>query len=312
MASPLLQIQRRMRSFSIWLVAFFTSPAGIIVLAALDSTLFFSLPFGIDAAVIILAAQLRTFAWIVPLLATAGSVVGAWLTFWMGMKIGDKELERYVAPKRLQRIRAKIQTRGAVALAVLDLIPPPFPFTPFVLAAGALEVKTSTFFVTLTLCRLLRFGDLAAQHEPDTRAARFGGEERHEQVRRVGEAGSFIVDPELQAAAFALPADGDASAGLQRGIGGVVQKVDQQLFELIRVCAKRHVLTFEDAHRESRLNAGDAPDQSRDGNRLEPRRRQFGETRVRSREPAERIGSRGNHREPALHVLVPILRHLFP
>jgi membrane protein YqaA with SNARE-associated domain len=151
-----------MRSFSAWFVAFFTSPAGIVVLAALDSTLFFSLPFGIDAAVIILAAQLRTFAWIVPLLATGGSVAGAWLTFWMGMKIGDKELERYVAPKQLKRVRAKIQTSGAVALAVLDLIPPPFPFTPFVLAAGALEVKTSTFFVTLTLCRLLRFGLEAA------------------------------------------------------------------------------------------------------------------------------------------------------
>jgi membrane protein YqaA with SNARE-associated domain len=151
-----------MRSFSALIVAFFTSPAGIIVLAALDSTLFFSLPFGIDAAVIILAAQLRTFAWVVPLLATGGSVAGAWLTFWMGMKIGEKGLEKYVAPKRLKRVRAKIQTSGAVALAVLDLIPPPFPFTPFVLAAGALEVKTSMFFVTLTLCRLLRFGLEAA------------------------------------------------------------------------------------------------------------------------------------------------------
>ena len=151
-----------MRSFSLWIVAFFTSPIGITVLAALDSTLFFSLPFGIDAAVIILAAQLGRFAWIVPLLATGGSVAGAWLTFWMGQKIGEKELERYVAPKRLKRVRAKIQTSGAVALAILDLIPPPFPFTPFVLAAGALEVKTSTFFVTLTLCRLLRFGLEAA------------------------------------------------------------------------------------------------------------------------------------------------------
>jgi membrane protein YqaA with SNARE-associated domain len=151
-----------MRSFSVWIVGFFTSPAGIIVLAALDSTLFFSLPFGIDAAVIILAARLRAFAWTVPLLATGGSVVGAWLTFWMGAKIGEKGLERYLAPKRLKRVHAMIQTSGAVALAALDLIPPPFPFTPFVLAAGALEVKTSTFFVTLTICRLLRFGLEAA------------------------------------------------------------------------------------------------------------------------------------------------------
>jgi membrane protein YqaA with SNARE-associated domain len=147
-----------MRSFSVWVLALFASPAGVVVLAALDSTLFFSLPFGIDAAVIILAARLRAHAWVVPLLATGGSLAGAWLTFWMGAKIGEQGLERYVGPKRLKRIRAKIHSRGAIALAVLDLIPPPFPFTPFVLAAGALEVSTFTFFATLTICRMLRFG----------------------------------------------------------------------------------------------------------------------------------------------------------
>jgi membrane protein YqaA with SNARE-associated domain len=146
------------RSWSKWLIALFVSPIGVVVLAALDSTLFFSLPFGIDAVVIILAARLHGLAWVVPLLATAGSISGAALTFWMGGKIGENGLERYVNPGRLKRVHAKIERSGAVALAVLDLIPPPFPFTPFVLAAGALDVKTSMFFITLTACRLARFG----------------------------------------------------------------------------------------------------------------------------------------------------------
>jgi len=163
MARALLDDRRtRMRSFSKWLVFLCATPAGVVILAALDSTLFFSLPFGIDAAVIILAARLNDSWWTVPLLATLGSVGGAALTFWMGLKIGEKGLDRYVPPKRLKKIRARIRNRGAIALAVLDLIPPPFPFTPFVLAAGALEVKTSTFFVTLTICRILRFGIEAA------------------------------------------------------------------------------------------------------------------------------------------------------
>src|SRR4030088_1475045 len=135
-----------MRSFSKCFIPLCATPAGVVILAALDSTLFFSLPFGIDAAVIILAARLRALAWVVPLLATGGSLAGAWLTFWMGAKIGEKGLERYVGPRRLNPTRAKIHSRGAIALAVLDLIPPPFPFTPFVLAAGALEVSTVTFF----------------------------------------------------------------------------------------------------------------------------------------------------------------------
>ena len=151
-----------MRALSHWIIALCASPAGVVVLAALDSTVFFSLPFGIDAAVIILAARMRELWWLVPLLATAGSVAGATLTFWMGVKIGEQGLERWVPGKRLTAIRARAHEKGAIALAVLDLIPPPFPFTPFVLAAGALDVTPRTFFVTLTVCRVLRFGLEAA------------------------------------------------------------------------------------------------------------------------------------------------------
>jgi membrane protein YqaA with SNARE-associated domain len=151
-----------MRSFSKWIVAVCATPVGVFVLAALDATVFVSLPFGIDAAVIILAARLASLWWTVPILASAGSVVGAAITFWMGRIIGEKGLERYVPPKRLEKVRARIKKSGAIALAVLDLIPPPFPFTPFVLAAGALEVKTRLFFVTLVICRMLRFGAEAA------------------------------------------------------------------------------------------------------------------------------------------------------
>jgi membrane protein YqaA with SNARE-associated domain len=151
-----------MRALSHWIIALCASPAGVVVLAALDSTLFFSLPFGIDAAVIILAARMRELWWLVPLLATAGSVAGAALTFWMGVKIGEQGLERWVPRKRLAAIRVRVREKGAIALAVLDLIPPPFPFTPFVLAAGALDVTPRTFFVTLTVCRVFRFGLEAA------------------------------------------------------------------------------------------------------------------------------------------------------
>src|SRR5438309_7522398 len=151
-----------MRSVSQWIVTLCASPVGVVVLGALDSTLFFNLPFGIDAAVIILAARLHDWWFTVPLLATGGSVAGAALTFWMGVKFGERGLDRWVSEKRLEQIRKRVRESGAIALAVLDLIPPPFPFTPFVLAAGALEVKAKTFFLTLLICRLFRFGLEAA------------------------------------------------------------------------------------------------------------------------------------------------------
>jgi membrane protein YqaA with SNARE-associated domain len=146
------------RALSSWIVGFIASPIGIVVLAALDSTIFFSFPGGIDAAVVILAARGGPFPWIATLLATAGSVGGAALTFWMGAKVGAHGLERYMPAARLKRIRRKVHSAGAISMAVLDLIPPPFPFTPFILAAGALTVDFTTFFVTLAVCRLIRFG----------------------------------------------------------------------------------------------------------------------------------------------------------
>ena len=151
-----------MRSLSRTILATFASPAGVFVLAALDSTPFFSWPFGIDTSVVVLAARLQSAAWLVPLLATAGSITGAALTFWMGRTIGDAGLSRYIPAHRLERVGARVRSSGAIALGALDLVPPPFPFTPFVLAAGALDVDTRLFFVTLTAARLLRFGLEAA------------------------------------------------------------------------------------------------------------------------------------------------------
>ena len=144
--------------FSRWVIATFTSPAGIFALAVIDSTLFFSLPFGIDAAIIVLAARTDTLAWMVPFLATAGSLLGASFTFWMGTKAGEAGLERFVPERRLKRVRDKVEHSGAIALAALNVIPPPFPFTLFVLAAGALDVRRVPFFVTFVITRLARFG----------------------------------------------------------------------------------------------------------------------------------------------------------
>jgi membrane protein YqaA with SNARE-associated domain len=147
-----------LKSITTWVLSTFASPVGVFILAFLDSTLFFSLPFGIDAAVIILAARSESLAWLVPAVATVGSVGGAALTFWMGRKAGEKGLDRYLDKRQLDRVRKRVSESGAVVLALIDLIPPPFPFTPFVLAAGALKVRTVLFFATLVVARLFRFG----------------------------------------------------------------------------------------------------------------------------------------------------------
>jgi membrane protein YqaA with SNARE-associated domain len=142
--------------------AFFLSWWGAYLLAALDASMVFFLPFGIDALVIYLSARSGMFFWIYPLLATAGSVTGAAITYWIGRKGGEFGLERLVPSHRFERFRERVQKQGAVAMAGAALLPPPFPLTPFVLTCGALEVDRRIFFSMFALMRLIRFGSEAA------------------------------------------------------------------------------------------------------------------------------------------------------
>jgi len=141
---------------------FFLSWWGAYLLALLDATMVFFLPFGVDALVIYLSARSGMFFWIYPVLATAGSVTGAAVTYWIGKKGGEIGLERFVPQRRLDRLRCRLQKQGAVAMAFAALLPPPFPLTPFVLTCGALEVDRRIFFGTFALMRLIRFGSEAA------------------------------------------------------------------------------------------------------------------------------------------------------
>ena len=137
---------------------FFLSWWGAFLMAALDSSMLFFLPFGIDAIVVYLAASNEETFWLYPLLATAGSLTGASVTFWIGRKAGESGLEKLIPSRRLERIQNRVREGGAIAMAVPALLPPPFPLTPFILTCGALDVDRWRFFGTLGAARLLRFG----------------------------------------------------------------------------------------------------------------------------------------------------------
>lgn len=140
------------------LFTFFLTWWGTLFLGALDSSVVFFMPFGIDALVIYLAARDESLFWLYPLLATAGSVAGAAFTYWIGHKVGEVGLERLVTAKRLERLRGRVKEKGAAAMALPALLPPPFPLTPFILTSGALEVDRFWFFTTFAAMRLVRFG----------------------------------------------------------------------------------------------------------------------------------------------------------
>jgi membrane protein YqaA with SNARE-associated domain len=150
------------------LLAYFLTPAGLLLMGALDSSLVFFLPLGIDFVVIILAARSPELFWLYALLASAGSIGGASVTFWLGRKLGEHGLARLVKPGRLESVRHRIGSGASYRVAALAMIPPPFPFTVFLVASGALGVKARAFLLTLAGARIVRFGVESAL------AARYG------------------------------------------------------------------------------------------------------------------------------------------
>lgn len=146
-----------MRSLFNSLLGYFLTPAGLVLMGALDSSLIFFLPLGIDVVVIVLSARQPGLFWLYALLATAGSVAGAGFTFWLGRKVGQHGLTRLVKGATLRRVERRVSQSGVVPIAALGIIPPPFPFTAFVLTSGALGLPPSRFLVTLAGVRLARF-----------------------------------------------------------------------------------------------------------------------------------------------------------
>jgi membrane protein YqaA with SNARE-associated domain len=142
--------------------SFFLTWWGTFLLSALDSSLIFFMPFGVDALVIYLAARDQQLFWVYPILAAAGSLAGGLVTFWIGRKVGKVGLPRLVPQRQLDRLCRKVQHRGAAALALPVLLPPPFPLTPYVLTCGALQVNPWWFFPAYTAMRLVRFAIGAA------------------------------------------------------------------------------------------------------------------------------------------------------
>ncbi len=148
----------RMRSLFYSFLGYFLTIPGVMVMGVLDSSMVFFLPLGIDFVVIIMAARSPKLFWAYTILATVGSVAGAGFTFWIGRKVGEHGLARLIRRSQLERVRQRVSQGAAVSVGALAIIPPPFPYTAFVLASGAFRVDAWSFFLTLGGVRLLRFG----------------------------------------------------------------------------------------------------------------------------------------------------------
>lgn len=129
---------------------------GLLIFSAIDSSPLM-MPLGNDLLMIALTANHHSLLVYYALMATLGSVLGCLTVDALSRKGGEKGLETTVPRRRFNFIKRRIKNNAAWTLAVASLMPPPFPFTPFVAAAAAFQYPRKKILLVLSLSRLARF-----------------------------------------------------------------------------------------------------------------------------------------------------------
>ena len=146
------------RSMRRWL--FHLGGVGLIPLGLLDNSLI-PLPGIMDVATIVLSARQEQLWLYYALMATAGSVIGGFVTYRLARKGGKEALERRFSRRKVDKVCKIFGRWGFGAIAIPALLPPPMPMVPFLLAAGAMQYPARKFLAALTLGRISRYMILA-------------------------------------------------------------------------------------------------------------------------------------------------------
>lgn len=133
---------------------------GFIPLGLLDNSVI-PLPGSMDVLTIFLTAR-REHLWLYyAAMATAGSVIGGFVTYRLARKGGKETLTRRFSPTKLEKVYKIFARWGLGAIAIPALLPPPVPMFPFLFAAGTMQYPVRKFLFALTLGRIVRYTLLA-------------------------------------------------------------------------------------------------------------------------------------------------------
>jgi membrane protein YqaA with SNARE-associated domain len=129
---------------------------GVFLVSIVDSS-FVPLPLpGITDIMIILLAAQHHSAILLVLFATAGSALGGWFSYQVGQSGGLAFLEKRVPVRIFKRVCDWMENHAILSVALPAILPPPMPLSPFVLAAGALNMSRKKFLTTFILSRAVR------------------------------------------------------------------------------------------------------------------------------------------------------------
>jgi len=134
---------------------------GLLVLGILDSSFLFA-PLGNDVLVVAITARHHRIPEMIyyASMSTIGSVLGCLLVDVVFRKAGEEGLRKHLPARRFDYVKQKVNQNAAWALVVASLAPPPFPFTPFIMAAAALEYPRQRLLTVVGAARMVRFTGL--------------------------------------------------------------------------------------------------------------------------------------------------------
>jgi len=130
--------------------------AGLILIGIADNSVV-PLTGSMDVLTIWLAARHRQPWPYYALMATIGAVIGGYITYFISRKGGKEAFERKLSKRRAAKVYRRFEKWGFWAIVLPALLPPPFPFVPFLIAAGALQYVRRKFLTALILGRGVRY-----------------------------------------------------------------------------------------------------------------------------------------------------------
>ena len=133
---------------------------GLIVVGLIDNSAI-PIPGGMDVCVVLLTAHHREWWPYYAAMATAGAMIGGYLTYRLARKGGKAGLEKEISKRRAEKIYRQFKKGGFSTVFVGSILPPPFPMVPVLMAAGVLQYSRNRFLLALGLGRAIRFFLLA-------------------------------------------------------------------------------------------------------------------------------------------------------
>jgi len=129
---------------------------GVFILSAIDSSPLL-IPLGNDLLFVAMTARQHDLMLYYVFMEVAGSVLGCLSVDALSRKGGEQGLERTLPRGRLESVKKRVRKSAAWALVLASLMPPPFPFTPFVAGAAALQYPRKKLLAVVAAARFARF-----------------------------------------------------------------------------------------------------------------------------------------------------------